>query len=189
MDTTVSYASARDLFKTDDFILVNIDGEITDIAMIRNQVLEKFSTFPLGTNYIFRSLAEALTLPLPMSISVFNLWKEGHAEEKTVKKILPAINKIRSEWLKNFEVTLANLSEDLSIPSAVYLSLPRPVTEFFSELIENEQFNQYILTDSKFKIVPLDEKIFVGNVRISKEATHDSALEMESLYISKYLNY
>ena len=84
---------------------------------------------------------------------------------------------------------LANLSEDLSIPSAVYLSLPRPVTEFFSELIENEQFNQYILTDSKFKIVPLDEKIFVGNVRISKEATHDSALEMESLYISKYLNY
>jgi len=98
-----------------------------------------------------------------------SLLEDGHAEEKTVKKLTPLVEQLRKDWLKSFQDFLANLSNDISIPATIYMTTDKNLADFFSETIKAEQFNQYTLTESKFEINFLDTPTFHGLASLKTE--------------------
>src|SRR3989338_2568543 len=158
-----SFAVVRDMYMHQDgFILIDIGGEVTDISMIKKNALRGSISFPLGCNFIVRGIASALSSSPSEAKSLISLSKDGHAAESVVKKLEPALTKLKAEWLDKFQESLSNLSNDISIPATIYLTLDTEMAAFFSEIIKTEQFNQYTLTESKFKIVFLSADVFHG---------------------------
>ncbi|MBP9839423.1 MAG: hypothetical protein KBC44_00385 [Candidatus Pacebacteria bacterium] len=184
-----SFAVARDVFvNQDNFLLVNIGGEMTDISMIKKDTLNESISFPLGRNFIIRGVAEKMGIPLVDAQAYLSLYKDEHADPTTKAKLDPIVGKLKKEWVDKFQIALANISTDISIPATIFITVDSYLTEFFSEIIKTEQFNQYTLTESKFRVVFLGTQALHGIAMFENDATRDPFLIIESIYINRFLN-
>ena len=183
-----SFTVARDLFKEqDNFLLVDIGGEVTDISMIKKDILSDSISYPLGHNFMIRKLAKSLNCTLNEAKSLIFLYKDGHALESTEKKLEPIIGKLKMEWLKGFQESLVNLSNDISIPANIFVTVDQELIDFFSKIIKTEQFSQYTLTESEFRITFLDTKTLHGYTIFKNDVNRDPFLIIESIYINRFI--
>ena len=183
-----SFTVARDLrLRQENFLLIDIGGEVTDIFMIKKNVLQESISFPLGHNFLTRGIANHLRCTLSEADSLFSLFKDGHAEEKVNKKLAPVADRLKADWLKVFQESLSGLSHDISIPAAIYLVIDKNWADFFSETIKNEQFNQYILTESKFEVIFLNTQMLHGIANFEESVVREPPLIIDSNYINRFL--
>lgn len=187
--TLSSFAVLRDMYiQSDNFLLLEIGGEMTDVVMAKKNTLRESVSFPLGRNFIIRGVAASLQITLAEARSMIALYQEGHTTAEQAKKLEVIIEKLKIEWLQKFQESLANFSNDISIPATIYMVVDKDLADFFSKIIETEQFNQYTLTESKFKIIFLDIQIFHTKVELGQNVTPDTGLIMDSIYINRFLN-
>lgn len=183
-----SFAVARDIFiNQDNFLLIDIGGEVTDISMVKKEVLRSSISFPLGRNFLIRGVASVLDSSLEEASSYISLYRDGHILDSALKKIEPIINKLKNEWLSKFQESLINLSNDISIPSTIFLTVDKDLSDFFTETIKSEQFNQYTLTESKFKVIFLGVQALHGIALFGENVNRDSSLIIEAIYINRFL--
>jgi hypothetical protein len=186
--TMASFVVVRDMDKNNaNFLLVDIGGEVTDISMVKKNVLCESVSFPLGKNFLTRGVASNLACSLNEASSLVSLFKDGHAAARVSKKLTPIILELKNNWLKKFQESLANLSRDISIPSKIYLTLDKDVADFFLETIRNEQFNQYTLTESKFELILLGTEILHGMAIFEENVIRDPSLVVDAAYINRLL--
>lgn len=184
-----SFAVVRDIYiNQDSFFLIDIGGEVTDISMIKKNILRESISFPLGLNFMIRKIASTSNSSLGEAKSLISLLKDGHAGESVVKDVGPVMEKLKKDWLLNFQESLSNLSNDISIPATIYLTVDKEMAEFFSEIIKNEQFNQYTLTESKFEVIFLSSEVFHSLAVFKDDVICDSGLIIDSIYINRFLN-
>src|SRR3989338_826741 len=187
--TMAAFAVARDLFQEDsEFILIDIGGEVTDMSMVKEEELREAASFPIGANFIFREIAAELSATLPEAKSLFYLYKDGHGDTASTARLEPIMKSLKSKWLQSFQESLANLSHDLSIPSTIFFTAEKELAGFFAELIKGEQFNQYTLTDSKFKVIPLHGATLAPFAGIARDASPDPYLLIACVYLSRTLS-
>jgi cell division ATPase FtsA len=183
-----SFVAARDINpELENFLLVDIGGEVTDIFMIKKNALHESISFPLGCNFLTREVASALNSGLDEAKSFISLLKDGHMEEKLTKKITPVMEKLKAEWQGKFQESLSNLSGDISVPSTVYITTDKEMASFFSEMIKTEQFNQYTLSESKFEVIFLDTQTLHDVVIFKEGVTREPGLIIDSIYINRFL--
>ena len=182
-----SFAVVRDMFtRQEDFMLIDIAGEVTDISIIKKDVLSDSISYPLGRNFIIRGVADRLNLTLSEAKSFVYLYKDRHAIESTEKKLDSVISKLKKQWLDEFQKSLANISNDVSIPSTIFITVDQDFADFFGDIIKNEQFSQYTLTDSKFKVIFLGTEMLHGTATFKNNIIRDPFLTIESVYINRF---
>ncbi len=183
-----SFAVVRDMYPlSENFLLISIGGEITDISMTKKNILRESISFPLGISFIVRGVASALHCSLAEAKSYISLFKDGHAAEPVANTLNLVISKLRKEWLMKFQESLSNLSNDISVPSTIYLTVDKDLTDFFSETIKTEQFNQYTLTESKFSIIPLGAEVFHGLATFEENVIRNPFLIIGAIYTNRFL--
>ncbi|MDQ3076154.1 MAG: hypothetical protein M3Q34_03440 [bacterium] len=184
-----SFTVARDMFvNKESFLLVNIGGEVTDISMIKKDAVKESISFPAGRNFIVRGVASDLKdSSLALAKSYLSLYKDGHMSDTSLRKVEPSINKVKDAWLTKFQEAISNLTNDISIPATVFITVDHDLVEFFSEIIKTEEFNQYTLTESKFRVVFLGVQALHGIAVFDTEVNRDPFLIIESIYINNFL--
>jgi hypothetical protein len=188
--TMASFNVILSLFsEQSNFLLIDIGGEVTDISMIKKNVPSESISFPMGRHFFILGIVKALSCTLAEAESYFSLLNAGHAEKTVNKKLTEIVNKLKTEWLVKFQDSLANLSRDISIPYTIYLSADKDFLHFFGQTIEGDQFNQYTLTESKFKIVFLDSETLHDIVFFEKDTLRDPFLMINAAYINHFLIY
>jgi len=184
-----SFTVVRDMYvHQEDFLLVDIGGEVTDISMVKKNLLQESVSYPMGRNAMARGLALKLGYNLEDSKSLLSLYKDGHIEDTVREKLEPVINDLKSEWLKRFQSSLASLSKDISIPATIFVTIDNDFAEFFADIIKTEQFNQYTLTESKFQIVFLNAEALHGVALFEESAIRDTFLIIDAIYINRFLS-
>ncbi|MFA5778307.1 MAG: cell division protein FtsA [Candidatus Paceibacterota bacterium] len=183
-----SFTVARDMYaQQENFLLVDIGGEVTDIAMAKKNILRESISFPLGRNFLTRGVASGLGCTLGEANSLISLLKDGHAEASVAKKLTAIMDKLRTEWLKKFQESLVNLSNDVSIPETIYIVIDKDVADFFSETIKTEQFSQYTLTESKFKVIFLSTELLHDIAIFKENIIREPFIIIDSIYINRFL--
>ncbi len=186
--TMASFAVARDMFvNQENFLLVNIGGEVTDISMVKKEVLREAISFPIGENFIIRKIAEGMQTSLDEAASFVSIYREGHIADTLLQKIDPIMTQIRNEWLRNFQDSLRNLTNDISIPATIFITVNKDLTDFFASTIKTEQLNQYTLTESKFRLLFLSIEGLHGIATFSEDTIRDPFLIIESIYINQFI--
>ncbi|PIR68400.1 hypothetical protein COU49_01265 [Candidatus Nomurabacteria bacterium CG10_big_fil_rev_8_21_14_0_10_35_16] len=182
-----SFTVVRDMHSHQkDFILIDIGGEITDISIIKNNALIGSASYPLGSNFIARDMASILGSNLEEAKTFFSLYKDGHAEERIHQRFDPIVKSSQTRWLDRFQSSLNTLLNDISIPNTIYLTIDKEFADFFINIIQNEQFNQYILTSSKFNIKLIDNSLLYKVAAFEKDTTRDVFLIMDAIYINRF---
>jgi len=182
------FTTVRDVYKQqENFLLVDIGGEVTDIFMTKKNILRESISFPLGRNFLTRGVAFELGCSLNEANSLISLYKDGHAEKSVTKKLALIIKKLQTKWLEKFQESLANLSHDISIPSTIYIAIDKDLADFFSETIKSEQFSQYTLAESKFEVIFLSTELLHGIATFKDSVVREPFIIIDSIYINRFL--
>ncbi len=185
----VSFSVVRDMFSGEEgFLLIDLGGEVTDISMIKKNVLREAISFPMGTNFIIRGVSDSLDCTPEEAKSLISLYKDGHAVGATRKKLDPVMSDLKTKWLESFQKSLANISNDISIPSKIFISIDKEFSDFFLEIIKTEQFNQYTLTESKFEATFLNTQALNGLAVFKDNADRDPFTIIEAIYINRFFH-
>jgi hypothetical protein len=184
-----SFAVTRDVYiQQENFILVDIGGEVTDLSMVKKNILRESITFPLGYNFLIRGVASGLHVTSNEADSFLSLLQDGHAEESITQKLALVLDQLKVEWLKKFQDSLANLSNDIFIPSIIYLTTDKKFADFFSRTIKAEQLSQYTLTEAKFEITFLSTQILRNFAMFKEIEVYEPNLIIDAIYINRFLN-
>lgn len=182
------FTTVRDVYKQqENFLLVDIGGELTDISMTKKNILRESISFPLGRNFLTRGVASGLGCSLNEANSLVSLFKDGHAEKSVAKKLALIMKQLQTKWLEKFQESLANLSHDISIPSTIYIAIDKDLADFFSETIKSEQFSQYTLAESKFEVVFLSTELLHGIATFKDSVIREPFIIIDSIYINRFL--
>lgn len=183
-----SFSLARDMFiNNNSFLLINIGGEVTDIAIIKENILKESATFPIGSHFMTRGISKALNCSLADAYSSIMLYESGHMITNNENIFQESFKKLRTEWLSKFQSTLASLSSGISIPATVFITIDPSLAKIFSETIRTEQFNQYTLTESKFRLIFLNSNALHGIAEVKEEYKKDPFIIISSIYINRFL--
>ncbi len=136
-----------------DFVIADIGEEVTDITIIRDAALREHHYFSIGTNLFISSLMKKSGHEKEQASSLLSLGIQKNANSKTEAQIADAIADARGAWTKEYTNTLALFSNEIAIPSSIFLFANDVHERTFKEALESEEFTQYLLTDRKFNVI------------------------------------
>ncbi len=155
----VSFVAIRDIFSENNFLFLDITGEVTDVSMTKNGVLVKNVAFPLGKNFLIRRIASKFNTGVEEAESLFSMFNSGNSDVATRDRLNKVLEEAKKEWILSFTEVLQAFSGDSYIPNSVFITADNDVQEWYMNAINEEEFGQFTLTNDKFEIKILNEKL------------------------------
>ncbi len=182
----LSYSVARDIFSDiNAFMVMNISGEMTDISLVKNGVLLQSYSFPLGRNFLVRSLCEAFDASPEVCLSSISLFLEKKTLTDPEAKIKQTLEATRKEWSVCLEDAFTSLSSTLYLPQTIYVLTEKDLSSFFIETMTSTELGKYTGEGDPFKVVVIDENIMGNYSSWADKTSIDSAVSMESIFFNK----
>ncbi len=184
----VYYSVLRDIFpEENDFMLVDVGDEVTDISLVKAGSLLEISSFPLGHNHIFRGVCNSLNCAEELALSSLSLYFEKKTNDDQNVKISDILEQTKKFWGDSFQHTLENLGEFHSVPTRIYLSSRKMLLPVFAEIMVTKSTDDAIVAKKgvwKPDVVPLD-KIIISPFIVPDQNSSDISLELQSLFFDK----
>ncbi len=177
-----SFIVSRDRFPHEDgYLLIDIGGEVTDVSLVRGGALVQSVSFPLGRNFILRKLSTGLGRSISEALSICTLYVEKKVEDKIKVQCEGLLKEAKDQWLDAFQKTLFSVSNELSIPNTILLSVGTDIAPWFIETISREEFQQHSLTNKEFKVVILDAQLFRDSLTYAEGVPRSPCIIIETL--------
>ncbi|MSR78770.1 MAG: hypothetical protein EXS59_01325 [Candidatus Taylorbacteria bacterium] len=176
-----AFSSIRDLFPAiNDFLIVQIDGEITDVTIVKNNSIVEMVSFPLGHNSLLRTLGTiCVNHPNCTLESLLVLHKEKGISGIDKVKVDSAIEATRKGWLSYFNSAISGFSEEMFLPRTLFLFEDLPHTSLFEDFLRQAESSQFTITGETFII----KKIFNESLSESSKLQDNSILNEPMLFM------
>src|SRR3989344_2116784 len=99
----------------DGYVLVHIGGEVTELSLIRNCILEKVETFPRGGNFIVRRIAAAFNMEIEDAASYLRANTNGEISPNQ-KQFEAVLDEAGKEWYNFLFKATEKLKSDTYLP-------------------------------------------------------------------------
>lgn len=171
------------------FLFVDIAGEVTDISLARNGILEETISFPLGKNFVLRKIGKALNTLIKETSSILSRLEMGHSEEKAAGKISKAIGETKDEWRGLFKEAVEKIAETAPLPQNLFLAGNDKIVEEFSNCVKDDFFSQFTVLGKPFNLNKLSVESLDKAFKLSKSMKDekDFFLLVEAFFASKFL--
>ena len=184
--TLVAFSVTRDMFEDiKDFFLIDVTGEITELAVIKNSILGDVLSFPYGRNTIVRDIAKK-TNSIPEDI----LARIKIAFSSDSSDMKETIFEEEKQWTEMFGKACGELSSEINpLPQNVFLIANTDYEDWFRKMIERVDFSQFTATREAFNVNFLIGKNIDDVCTLNDEVVQDSFLIMDSLFYNREYLY
>ena len=180
-----SYVSVRDRYMNhDSYLLLDVSGEITDIAIISKGILKDSLSFPYGRKSLLRDISKKLKIELRDAKEIFSLYDKGVITEKDKLRLQPVLDAIGKSWSVSFKECISSLPRTLTLPSAIFLTIDSDVKKWFIDIINNEEYIKSMMPEKKFTLVVLDGPEFLNMCNL-KDSICDPFMMIEAISITR----
>ncbi len=156
----VSFSVIRDVFNTtSDFLIMDVTREVTDLTLVRDNILMQTVSFPYGGNSIVRAVAKAFNVTPEIAESTLRIYNSNKAEDAVVTKMQEVLAGLEKEWAGYFGEAIARFSEKQAVPVKLYVTSDNDVEPLFAGFlksfkldivyIDSETFNQFYQADEQ----------------------------------------
>ena len=133
----VSFSTIRDLFmEVSDFIIMDITGEVTDMTLVKDNVIAQTISFPSGRNFIIRQIAKAFSTSPEVAESTLHIHMLKKSGDLVYNRLAEIFNSMEQEWSGYLEKTIQELSLEFALPSKVYLTSDGDVAQIFMDFLK-----------------------------------------------------
>lgn len=134
----VAWNVIRSLFAPkDDFVFVNIGGELCDVFVVRRNSIRALASFPMARNHLLRKIAFHFDVQPEFASSFVSLYASDTAETALKEKIRTLVNAFGEEWNLNFlnAVKDAGTEQDFFLPQRAFFVSSSNTLPIFSDII------------------------------------------------------
>ncbi|MDE2031192.1 MAG: hypothetical protein KGI58_02975 [Patescibacteria group bacterium] len=183
-----SYLAVRNKYVTpDSYLLLDIGGEITDVAIITKGILKASLSFPFGKKTFFTYMSTKLDVDLRDAKELFNLYSTNKLSDRKRKKVEPLFQSIEKSWNEAFNECINTLPHILTLPNTIFVTADADIREWFVNIIRNEPYIQSMVPGHKTTIITLEGPEFLTMCSV-KDGTCDPYLMVEAIGFMKKNN-
>ena len=188
----VSFSAINDLYpEIKDYTVIDITSALTEILIVKETVLRDTASFPLGRYFLMQAIAKNMNCAEDMAESLVEAYLNNRLEAENQQKVAEAIKSAQEEWLASFSSVLRKISANGALPKKFYLFAPHDISIIFKQFIENEEYQQYTLTEGKFDIQMIGATDAYPFCEVDKDANDcqdlDTSIIMGALFNNKKL--
>ncbi len=180
-----SYLAVRDKYvATDSYLLLDIGGEVTDVAIISKGILKASLSFPFGKKIFFKYICTKLNIELRDAKELFTLYSLGALSERRKKKVSPLFQSIENSWGEAFRMCIGTLPHILTLPSTIFVTADEDIRGWFVNVIKNEPYIQSMVAERKCTVITLEGPEFLNMCKV-EGGTCDPFLMIEAIAITR----
>ncbi len=181
-----AFNAVRDIFgEAASYILIDVAGEITDISLIRDNVIIESISFPLGNRSFLRLAMRQLSLQGELATTEVELYlKNALSAERTIA-LDDVFSKTTHDWSLLFVASIKQLSLKYPIPKNIYLLTNEEYLNFFEKSIKYSSADVFGENQEDFKITSLDSKSLSESTLSNDSGCKDLFLCVTIILLSK----
>jgi hypothetical protein len=183
-----SFITMRDIFPDKNFLLVDISGEVTDISIVRNNILQETVSFPLGKSFLIRKIVSEVGSTYPEAVSQFRMVSNSDLDESVAKKIKKAMEKAGEAWFAECQSVLSPIIDRQEIlPHNVFVTADEDVSSWFTDNIQELGNSSFTLASTTFNVKHLNATFLSSFCESETGIERDSFLMVESLFAKRFI--
>lgn len=181
-----AYMVAREvILSVQDFIMIDVGGEVTDMLLIRGGNISGTVSFPFGNHFLYRRIASEFVISIEDARTMFSLLVDGTLEADRKTRLEKVLSSAHTGWMEAFQNALSKINKERVVPETIILIAPGIFGTWIREAIQTEDFHRYTLSDATFKIYNLDESMVSHHVSVLGDTHRDPFAMIESMYVNK----
>jgi len=141
-----NFQALRAAYSNDlEFLVIDIGGEVTEITLSMEGILEQMTSLPMGHMLLLRETASLLNVSLTDASFMINRYTEHTLESKKEEKIKPLILEFEDMWRKKLLIVLTAFTERYNIPPRVFFT-GTGVLPFHKHICSEDMFRALFYT-------------------------------------------
>ncbi|MFZ2523418.1 MAG: hypothetical protein WAW92_03470 [Minisyncoccia bacterium] len=183
-----TFSVVRDLFNQyQDFILLDVTSEVTDLSLVSNDVLIKTVAIPSGRNFIIRQIAKKFDMPVEIAESNLSTYSLQKLDKDTSGKIEEVLIDIEKEWSIYLERALLDLSPELSLPNHLYMTSQSDVADVYLNYLKLSKADSTATFRKNLNVVRVQDKILSGLYNNESHTTPNEFICLIAIYYNKFV--
>jgi len=143
------FSIIRNLYpKKDDFICIDISEEITDISIVKDNIMISSASTPVGRNYFIRELSQRLNVSEEIADSKIKMHCLKNNDELGNLKFAVMMDDISKSWVLSVSEILNTLRGKIYVPDSVFLIADNDLSSFLKNKLEEKDLD-VLLVDYK----------------------------------------
>ncbi|MDE2079263.1 MAG: hypothetical protein KGI73_02645 [Patescibacteria group bacterium] len=168
------FAVMRDVAHIEHGILLDVGGEITDIAVVNRGCITYASSFPVGSLSMLRTLANSGSMA--DAASRLTLFANGELSESEAKTFGGKFDAATTPWRDGYAAAIRKALTTTPVSGTVYLSADPESLPWLQETITRAD----VPLAQRSVGIPAD--FFSHQVQIGNSGVYDAFIALESLY-------
>ncbi len=174
----LSYAVIRDMFPHEkDFLIIDVEGEATDLAFVKRGLLTDIATVPQGTNALVSAISRGHTTITEGTTGVIDMGRN--------QRFADMVGKMEEAWLCGIEEALKKFASRHALPRTVFLLAEDETRGFLERIVNAQKLHSLWLSDEPRSVIPLTPAHIAQYVQTRGAAEGDLFLAMMALYENK----
>ena len=174
----LSYAVIRDMFPHEkDFLIIDVEGEATDLAFVKRGLLTDIASVPQGTNALVSAISRGHTTITEGTTGVIDMGRN--------LRFADMVGKMEEAWLCGIEEALKKFAARHALPRTVFLLTEDETRGFLERIINAPKLHSLWLSDEPLSVIPLTPAHIAQYVQTRGAAEGDLFLAMMALYENK----
>jgi len=146
------FSVIRDMFPhKEDFIHIDISEEITDISVIRDDLMTSVASIPFGRNHFIRELSTVLKVSEEIADSMIKMHSLKSNDELGAIKLSVAMDTAAKNWLTSITDVLNSYKEKIYVPDSIFLVANSDLVPFLKNKLEKNDFKVLLVDNKKIK--------------------------------------
>jgi len=169
-----AFAAMRALREENNFLIIDVGAEITDIAVAHRDGLRYIATFPVGTFSVVREAAAGGSLADAKSRLALFAKDELSTEEQIA--FAQTFEKATASWSTAFTQFLESAVKNVAVPQTTFLFAEKDELKWLTNLVTRERgvFSS--------RAVPITPDFFHSEVTLGEGAVYDAFLSLEAYF-------
>lgn len=180
----VAYDTLRDLYPLEkDFLILDVAGTATDIAMAKGNMLVDVQTVDLGVHDLLRAARSG-------GISGIAIGELATPDESIIDTSRNAefanrMSEVQTAWINNLKTALVDFETRHPLPRTLFLIADGDTRDYLRRLLDSESLRSLWLSTEPLKIVPILAEQFAPLVESRASASGDAYMAMLALYYAR----
>lgn len=167
------------------FLLVDVDGEVSDFTIVKKGVALQTITVPIGAEHFVRALKKGANISPETALSILSLHGLDALSDETKAKAVPLLKKASLEWQNAVSESIGLLSEECFVPGTVMVIAEDRLQPFFTELVSDHSLSHGPSDGTPFSVISLDRDFLKKHYEVDAPEVHAVNLLLTALFISK----
>ncbi|MEK7646796.1 MAG: hypothetical protein AAB378_00270 [Patescibacteria group bacterium] len=162
----ILFNKIRENFKEEAFMIVEVGEEVTDVSLVRGDVIQEIASFARGSNFLTRHAASYFKISPEEAVSYINMYSAGHLDADVALKMQNIMSEGLQEWKNFFAQVMTGFYETSFVPEKVFMFGPSVMLKYFAEAASSRDFAKFVYVDStkveQLKPEAVKEEFFRG---------------------------